>query len=143
MVSGEIDLAGRHEKAAMDQVNDPVGQVAGKIWAVIIAAIFPQAARDVDPRIALTQRQLDVRISLIVTKQDVEARLLLLDQVIFKGQRFLIVGNNDVLNVHGLAQKASGFGIGFTHAFLKIRAHAGAEVLSLAYINDLTFGVFI
>jgi hypothetical protein len=127
----------------VDQVDDPVGEVAGKVWAVIVAAVLAQAARHVNPGITLAQGELDIGIGLVVAQENVEARLLLLDQVVLKRQRLLIVVDNDVFNVHRLAQQASRFGIGLAHSLLKIRAHAGTQVFRFTYINHLAFGVFI
>ena len=48
------------------------------------------SAAYVDARVTLG-RQLDVGIGLIVTQQDVIARLVPVDQVVFERQRFLLV----------------------------------------------------
>ena len=58
--------------------------------------------------IAVVHRQLDVRIGLVVAQQDVEARLALLDQVVFKRQRLVLVGDRDVLDVDRLAHQRAG-----------------------------------
>ena len=67
----------------VDQVNNPVRQVGREVGAVVGAAIFSKAARDIDSRESLPQSELYVRISLIVAQQDVETRLSLLDEIIF------------------------------------------------------------
>src|SRR5262249_50039094 len=82
VVTRKVHFAGRHQKAAVDQINDAVRQVAGKIWAIVIAAVLAQAPRYVNPGKALAQGELDVRISLVVAQKNVEAGLLLLDQVV-------------------------------------------------------------
>src|SRR5579859_3518620 len=143
VVAGEIDLAGRDKKAAMDEIDNPVGQIAGEIGPVIDAAVFAQSARDVNPRKALTQRELDVGISLVVAQKDVEPGLLLLDQVIFQRQGFFVVGDYDVFDVDCLPQQRTRFSIGLRHALLEVRTDAGAQVLGLADVDDLAFGVFI
>ncbi len=143
MVSREINLAGRHQKAAVDQVHDPVSEVSRKIWPIIIAAILAQAACHIYTGKALAPGQLDIRVGLIVPQQDVEARLLLLDQIILKRQRFFVVINDDIFNIHRFAQQASRFGVCLAYAFLEIRPHAGAQVLGFTYVNDLAFGIFI
>ena len=82
-----------------------MGQITGKIWAVVFAAVFFKAAGDVDPRETLRAGQLDVRVSLVIAEQDVEAGLLLLDQVIFKRQSLFFIVHHNVLNVQRLAQQ--------------------------------------
>ena len=95
----------------VNQVHDAVGQVGREVWAVIRAAIFPQTARDVNPREALAERELDVRISLVIAQQNVEARLLLLDEVVLERQRFFVVGDDDVVHIDRLAHQSVGLGI--------------------------------
>src|SRR5260370_11669758 len=82
MVSGEVDLTGWDEKMTMDEIHNPVGKVSGEIRPEIDAAVFAQAARAVNPGKAFPQRELNVRKRLAVAKQDVEAPLLLLGQVV-------------------------------------------------------------
>ncbi len=67
----------------MDQVHDPVGQIAGKIRPEVDAAVFLQSPGHINAGKSLGQGQLDIRISLVVAQQDVETRLLLFDQVVF------------------------------------------------------------
>ena len=75
----------------MNQVHDAIGQIRRKIRAVVRAAIFAQTPRDINPGKALAQGELHVRISLIVAQQDVEARLLLLDQVFSSASASLLL----------------------------------------------------
>ena len=49
--------------------------------------------------------QLDVRIRLVVAQQDVEARLVLLDQVVFERQRLFFVIDQDVVDIARLADQ--------------------------------------
>jgi hypothetical protein len=48
VVARQIDLATGDEKAAMDELDDAVGEVAGKVRAVVGRAVFAQAAGDED-----------------------------------------------------------------------------------------------
>ena len=112
MVAGEIHLADGNQKAAVDQVDEAVGQIAGKVRAEVGAAILAQAAGDEDLGIAVAERELDVGIGLVVAQKDVEARLALLDEVVFKRERFVLVGDGDVVDVDGLAHERAGLGVG-------------------------------
>ena len=142
MVAREIDLATGDEKAAMDELDDAVGEVAGEVGAVVGGAVFAQAAGDEDLGEAIGERELDVGVGLVVAEQDVEARLALLDEVVFKRQRFVLVGDEDVVEVDGLAHERAGFGVGL-RGLEQVGADARAQVLGLADVDDLALGVLV
>src|SRR5262249_40648938 len=77
VIPGEIDLAGGNQEVAVNEIDNPVGQISGEVGAVVDAAVFLEAAGDVDAGKTLAESELDVGVSLVVTQQDVEARLLL------------------------------------------------------------------
>ena len=97
MVAREIDLAAGKQKAAMDELDNAVGEVAGKVGAVVGGAVFAQAASDEDFGEAVGQREFDVGVGLVVAEQDVEARFALLDEIVFEGESFMLVGDEDVV----------------------------------------------
>src|SRR5712691_68820 len=142
MKARQIHFAGRNQKMTVDQVNDSVRQVGREVRAIVGAAIFSEPARDIYSREALSQRQLYIGISLIVAQQDVETRLPLLDEVIFKRERLFVICNDDIVNVHRLADQGSSLGI-LHPAFMKVGANAAAKVLGLAHINNLALGVLV
>ena len=114
----------------------------GKVGAVVGGAVLAQTARDEDLGIAIGERELHVGVGLVVAQQDVEARLALLDQVVFERQRFVLVGDQDVVDVDGLAHERAGLGVGL-RGFEQIGADAGAKVLGLADVDDLALGVLV
>ena len=59
-----------------------MSEVTWKIGPIITGAIFQQSSCDKDSRILLVS-ELDIGKSLVVAQQDIEARLVLLDQVVF------------------------------------------------------------
>ena len=142
VVARQIDLATWDEKAAVNEFDDAVGEVAGKVRAVIGRAVFAQAAGDEDFGVAVGQGELDVGVGFVVTQEDVEAGLALLDQVVFQSQRFVLVGNEDVIEVDSLAHQGAGFGVGL-RGFKKIGTDAGAEIFGLADVDDLALGVLV
>ena len=142
MVAREIDLATGQQKAAMDEFDHAIGQVAGKVRAVVGRAVLAQAARDEDLGEAVGERQLDVGVSLVVAQQNVEARLALLDEVVFERQRLMLVGHQDVIEVDGLAHQRAGLGVGL-RGLQQIRAHPRAQVLRLAHVDDFALGVLV
>ena len=83
MKARQVDLARWNQKIAVNQVNDAVGQIGREVGTVVRAAVFAQPAGDVNPRPALAQGQLHVRVGLVVAQQDVESRFALLDEIVF------------------------------------------------------------
>ena len=127
---------------AVYKIHDPIGQIGREVGAIIRAAIFPQAAGDVDSRKALAQRELHVWIGLVVTQKNVKSRLLLLDEVVLESQCLFVVCDNDVVDIDGLADQRAGFGI-CDPSFMKIRGDPAAQVLGLTDIDDFAFRVLI
>jgi len=126
----------------MDELDDAVGQVAGKVRAVVGGAVLAQPAGDEDLGKPVGEGQLDVGVSLVVAQQDVETGLALLDEVVFKGQGLVLVGHQNVVQIDGLAHQRAGLGVGL-RGFKKIRADARAQVLGLAHVDDLALGVLV
>ncbi len=142
MVAGEIDLAAGDEEAAVDEVDEAMGEVAGEVRAEVGAAVLAEAAGDEDFGVAIGERELDVGVGLVVAQQDVEARLALLDEVVFEGEGFVLVGDGDVLDIDGLAHERAGLGVGL-RGFEEVGADARAQVLGLADVDDLALGVLV
>ena len=142
MIALQIDLAAGDEKAAMDQLDDAIGEVAGKVGAVVGRSVLAQAAGHKDFGKAVGQRQLHVGIGLVVAQQDVEPRMALLDEVVFQSQRLVLVGHQDVVQIDGLAHQRAGLCIGL-RGLQQVGAHARAQVLRLADVDDLALGVLV
>ena len=138
----EVDLTAGDEEAAVDDVDEAVGEVAGEVGTEVGATVPAQASGDEDFGVAVLQGELDVRVGFVVAQEDVEARLALLDEVIFKREGFMLVGNGDVLDVHCLAHERAGLGVGL-RGREEVAAHAGAQVLGLAHVDDCAFGVLV
>src|SRR5262249_54442862 len=92
VITVQVHIAGGNQKSSMNKVNDSVRQVPRKIRPVVGTSVLLQTPRYIYPWKALAQRQLDIGIGLVVAQQNVEARLALLDQVVFERQRFFVVG---------------------------------------------------
>jgi hypothetical protein len=87
----------------MNQVDDAISEIGREVRAVVCAAVLAQAAGYVHARETLGESELHVGVSLVVAQQDIEARLLLLDEVVLEGERLLVIGDHDVVDVDGLA----------------------------------------
>ena len=54
----------------------------------------------------------------------------------------MLVGDKDGFDVDGFAHERAGFGVGL-RGFEQIGAHARAQVVGLAHVNDLALGVLV
>ena len=111
MIVREVHLAAGNEKAAMDELRNAICEVAGEVGPVVRRAVFAQPARDKHLWISVGQGEFQVGVGLVVTQQDIEAGMALFDEIVFQCQRFMLVGYEDVIEVHGLAHQGAGFGI--------------------------------
>ncbi len=141
MKARQIDLAGRHQKMAVDEVHQAVRQVGRKVGTEVRGAVLAQAPRDVDARI-LFVGQLDVGIGLVVAQQDVEARLVLLDQVVFERERFLFVVDQDVVDIARFGNQRAGLDVGQL-VLGKVAADAVPQDLRLADVDHPPAGVLV
>ena len=73
---------------------------------------------------------------------DLEARLLLLDEVTFEGERLFVVGDDDAIDIDGFANERAGLGV-FPPTFVEVRGDARAQVLGFADVDDLSLGVLV
>ena len=127
-------------KVLVDEVHDAVRQAVREIRAEVERAVFAQPARDVDARIFLKRGEADVRIGLVVAQQDVELRLVLLDEVVFERQRFAFVVHDDVIEVGDFADQRTGLGVGPAR-LQEIGTDARAQRSGLADVEDCAQGV--
>ncbi len=130
------------KKAAVNELDHAIGEVAGEVRAVVGRAVLAQAARNEDLGEAVGEGELDVGVGLVVAQKDVEARLALLDEIVFEGEGLVLVGDEDVFEIDGLAHQRAGFGVGL-RGLEQIGAHARAQVVGLAHVDDLALGVFV
>ena len=98
MIAAQIDLARWNEKVPMNEIHQAVRQIAREVGPVVSGPILDQPPRYIDARKSFAG-QFDVRIGLVVAQQDVETRLVLLDEVVFERERFLLVIDENVVDV--------------------------------------------
>ena len=142
MIAGEIHFAARDKETAVDEIDQPVGQVAGEVGAKVSGAVFAQAPSDENLRISIGEGELDVRVSLVIAQQDIEARLALLDQIVFQRKSFMFIGYRDVVDVHCLPHQGARLGVGLG-SFQKVRADSRTQILRLADVDHLALGVLV
>ena len=142
MIPRQIDLAARQQKAPVDQLRNSIRQIARKVRPVIRSAILAQPARHKNLGIAVSQRQLHIRIGLVVAQQDVKARLPLFDQIVLERQCLVLVVDEDVVHIDGLAHQRSRLGVRL-RSLQQIRAHPRPQILRLADVDHLIVGVLV
>ncbi len=118
---------------AVNKVHQPVRKVRGKVRAVIAGAVLEQPPRDVYARVFFV-RELDVGIGLVVAQQDVEARLPLLDEVVLERERFLVVVEQNVLDIARFRDQRAGLDIR-EPVVVEVAADAAAEIVGLADVD--------
>ena len=139
--SGEVHLARWHQEVPVDEVHQAVRQVGREVRTEIGRAVLPQPSRHVNPGILFVS-QLDVRVRFVVAQQDVEARLVLLNQVVFESERFLLVINQNVVDIARFADQRSGLDIGQL-VLGKVAAHPVSQALRLADVDHPAAGVLV
>src|SRR5438445_641520 len=87
----------------------------------------------------LAQRHRDARVALVVGEADVEAGLVLLDEVVLEQQRLSLVGDDDRLKVGDLAHQRGVLGAR-VRVGAEVARHARSQALRLADIEDLARG---
>src|SRR5262249_15672306 len=134
--------AGGNQEVAVDQVHDAIGQIGREVRAIVRAAVFAKTAGYVHPGKALAQGEFYIGGGLIIAQQNVEARLLLLDEVVFQSQDLAGIGDDDVIGVGRLTHQSAGFGV-LPAALVEIGADPAAQVVGLADVDDLTLSVLV
>ena len=116
-------------------------RLPGKVRPEVSRAIFDQPSGYIDAREALV-REFDVRIGLVVAQQDVEPRLVLLDQVVLERERFLLVIDENVVDVARFRDQRAGLDVRQL-VVVEIAANARPEDLRLADVDDFRRGVLV
>ena len=95
----DVEIAAPQLELIGDQLQDPP-RGAGEERAEEEVALLPiDAPREHDARIFLRHRDLDVRIGLVVAKEDVVARLVRLDEVVLEEDRLELVVRGDEVDL--------------------------------------------
>jgi hypothetical protein len=137
MRASKVYGTGWNQKAFVNKMENASRETRGKIGTEIERAVFYDATSEVDAGIFFSGGEFDVGISFVVPKHDVELRVVLLDEIVFKGEGFAFVFYDDGFKVSDFVGKGAGFCVR-PSGFEKIRADAIAESARFANINDMT-----
>jgi len=108
---------------------------------IVARAILQNAAGHINAGISFIC-ELYVGKRFVVSQQHVETRLVLLDEVVFKRQCFLVVVYLDEIQVSGFGNQTACLSFRQT-VVVKIAPYAAANILRFADVNDLSLPVFI
>ncbi len=107
----QVHRAGRNAKSFVDEMYDAIRKAVGKIRPEVDGAVLDQSPRNIHARVFLEGRVTNVRVGLVVAKQDVELRFILLDQAVFQRQGFAVVVHHDIIEVRDFANQRAGLGV--------------------------------
>jgi hypothetical protein len=132
----DVDRAGSEREQPTYEVHRLVDARCRRVRPEVPAPVVRQLPRPLDPREVVVERDLDVRVALVVLEPHVERRLEALDQVALEEERLADGIRHRVLEVldsidHGSDQvllEAGGF-------LLPVAAHAVAQALRLADVQ--------
>ncbi len=138
----DVDRAGPEREQPADEVHRFVDARRRGVRPEVAAAVVDELARPLDPRELVAQGHLDVRIALVVLEPDVEPRPVALDEVGLEEERLgdrIRLGDLDVDDPVDDAPDPVDLAAG--RLLLPVRAHAVAQALRLADIDDVAPGV--
>ena len=128
-------LACTQREEPLQELHTLVHRARRRIGAEVARAVFRDAPRDHEARILVGQRDLEVRIALVILEADIVARAVLLDEVALQDQRLDLRMCEDRLEVGNLRDHG-------THlrrlmlAALEVLPHAVLEDDGLADVDD-------
>ena len=93
-----------------------------------------------DPGKRLTERDGDARVALVVREPDVEARFVLLDQIVLEQQRLCLSRHHDGFEIGDLPGQRRALRR-LLHFGGEVRGHPRPQALGLADVEDLARGV--
>ncbi len=141
MIAGEIDVTARNHEALVDEGENAAGEICGEIGAEVGGAVFFDFAREVDAGIFFVEGELDVRVSFVVDEADVEFRLIALDEIIFEGESFAGIVEDDGVEIGDFTGERAGFEV-HPARFEEVGADAAAKRCRFADVEDGAGGVF-
>ena len=103
MVARQVHRAARDHESLVNEVQNAPRQTGREIGPKIKRAVLLDPPGEINARIFFRRGELDVRIGLVVAQQNVEFRVIALDEIIFKRQRLALVVHHDRFQVGDLA----------------------------------------
>jgi hypothetical protein len=139
--AAEVDRTRGHFEESMDEVHQTVCEIPRKIRSVIGAPVLAKTPCHVHSRIFLA-RQLDIRIGLVIAQQDVVSGLVLLNEIVLKRERFLVVVDLDEVDIPSLTDQGSRFSVS-KPVLVEVAPDARTKALGFSDINDFPVPLFV
>jgi len=138
----DLQIAASQLELIRDELQQPP-RGAGKKRTIEKIALFSiEPAREDDARKILRHRDLDVRIGLVVAKENVVARLVGLDEIVLEEDRLQLVVGRDEVDRFDFFNQRGAERIAITFAD-DVGSDAVAQVPRLPDVDHLTLGVFV
>ena len=137
----DLDLAGAELEGAVYQIQCVAGERRRQERAVIIRAVADDLSRNDHLRERLI-REFQMRVRFIVLEENIEARLMLFDEVRFQDEGLDLVIDDDKFKIGDHFNQLPRLRV-LMPARLKILTNAVSQVLCLADVNDLAGGIFM
>ncbi len=137
----DLAVAGQIGKNAAHQIERLVHGPNGRVGAKVARAVAQHPPRDRHLRVIIRPMHLDIRVALIIFEADIVVRLVLLDQRVFKQQRFQLRVGGDDLDIGDVAAQA--LRLNRIDIVMEIRAHPAAQIDRLANIDDFAILIFV
>ncbi len=131
----EAIAAGADREEVLDERQVPPEELDLGERPEVAGAVVQHPTRDVYAREVLVQRDLDVRIGLVVPEDDVEPRIVLLDQVRLEEQRLGRRAGHDPVEVLHVAHEHARL-VGERGRRLQVGTHPGPQVTRLPHVQD-------
>ena len=101
----------------------------------VAVAVLDDLARRQDARPGMLGGDFDAEITLVVLEANVVARLVLLDQIVFEDQRFLVVARDQSFDIGDPPHQK--LDLRALVGMIEVGAHPRPQILGLADVDDL------
>ena len=132
----QIPVAGAHREDAADDLQGLPQRGHVGVRPEVTGTGNRDPTGDEHARERLGQRHRDAGVALVVGEPDVEARLMLLDEVVLEEEGLGLGRNDDRLEVGDLAHQGRALGR-IARVRAEIARHARAEALGLSHVKNL------
>ncbi len=133
----DVDRACGQWKHLLDDFQRFPEGAGWRVGAIVQGAVLLDAAHDGEPGKAVFDRQAKIRILLVVSEHDIEARAVSFDEVALENQGFQFRPRDHRLEVRDVTDEQGGFG-SMVGALEEVGSHAVGEPGRLADIQHVT-----
>src|SRR5918992_4843494 len=110
----------------LDDIEGFAGRYGRGEWAEVAVAVLDDLAGGENPRPGMLGCDFDAEIALIVLEPDVVAGFVLLDQIVFENQRFLIASRDQCVEIADAAHQE--LDLRTLIGTVEIRTHSSAQI---------------